>query len=130
VYSYLYPFDHAALHMGGVGTKNTRVAESLTQIRNEIRRIREEGITEQELKDAKTYLNGSFPLRLSSNASIARLLVAMQLNDLGIDYLERRADLINAVTLDDIKRVARRLLKPEDLIVVVVGQPDGISNGG
>ncbi len=126
VYSYLYPLDNGALHLGGVATKNERTAESLAVVRREFRRLRDEGVSEQELADAKTYLNGSFPLQLSSNASIARLLVAMQRDDLGIDYLDRRADLINAVTVDDVQRVARRLLRPDDLIVVIVGRPKGI----
>lgn len=126
VYSYLYPFEHTGVLLGGVGTKNAKVAESLKLVREQLRRVRDKGITAEELADAKTYLNGSFPLRLSSNASIARLLVTMQVDHLGIDYLDRRADLINAVTLDDVHRVAKRLLKPDKLIVVIVGKPDGV----
>ncbi len=126
VYSYLYPFEFGGVHLGGVGTQNAKVARSLELVRQELRRLRDEGISRQELDDAKTYLNGSFPLRLSSNASIAGLLVTIQVDELGIDYLDRRADLINAVTLDDIRRVAKRLLKPDNLIVVIVGKPDGV----
>jgi len=126
VYSYLYPFEHSGVHLGGVGTQNAKVAESLRLVRQELRRIHDDGITAEELANAKTYLNGSFPLRLSSNASIARLLVTIQVDDLGIDYLDRRAGLIDAVTLDDVKRVAKRLLKPDDLIVVIVGKPAGV----
>jgi zinc protease len=127
IYSYLNPMDHAALIMGGFGTQNARVAESLAILRKEWARMAEEGVTETELENAKNYLNGSFPLRLDSGRRIAQLLVAIQIHDLGIDYMERRPRLIGAVTTGDIARVARRLLKAEDLTVVVVGQPVGIS---
>ena len=83
--------------------------------------------TEAELANANTFLNGSFPLRLSSTSSIARTLVSMQYHNLGRDYIERRAEFIDAVTLEDVRRVAKRLLVPEKLTVVVVGKPQGIT---
>ncbi len=126
VYSYLSPFEHAALYMGGVGTANARVAESLKIIRAEWQRMAEKGVTEEELASAKTYINGSFPLRLDSNRRIARLLVSVQISRLGIDYIGRRAKLIDAVTVADIRRVAKRLLNPGKLTVVVVGKPEGL----
>jgi len=127
VYSYLYPMDHAALLQGGVATRNGRVGESLQIIREEWRRMSQEGPTAQEVADAKTYLTGSFPLRFSSSGRIASMLVAMQIEDLGIDYLERRNSLIEAVTPEDTRRVARRLYDPDSLTVVIVGRPDGIT---
>ena len=123
VYSYLSPMDYAALFMGRVATENGSVAESLDIIRAEFARMRDDGVSEQELIDAKTYMTGSYPLRLDSNGKIANLLVGIQLEDLGIDYIDRRNGYIEAVTLEDISRVARRLLRPEDLEVVVVGKP-------
>ncbi len=126
VYSYLSPMDHAALFMGRVATENGAVAESLDIIRTELARMRDGGVSEQELIDAKTYLTGSFPLRLDSNGKIARLLVGIQLDNLGIDYIDRRNDYIEAVTLEDIRRVARRLLDPENLQVVIVGKPTNL----
>jgi zinc protease len=126
VYSYLNPYDHAALVMGGVATANARVAESLKLIREEWRRMAEHGATKEELASTKTYINGSFPLRLDSTRRIAGILLSVQINHLGIDYLNRRAGLINKVTSDDIKRVAKRLLKADNLTVVVVGQPKGL----
>lgn len=128
VYSYLHPLDHAALHMGGVGTQNGRVGEALTVIKEQIALAGENGITEAELANAKTYLNGSFPLRLTSSKRIAGLLVAIQRENLGIDYLDRRASLINAVTMADIRRVGKRLLRPENQLIVVVGQPVGLTS--
>jgi zinc protease len=130
VYSYLYPLEYSALYMGGLGTRNEQVAEALEVVRTELRKVREEGISENELRDAKTYLNGSFPLRLTSSGRIASLLVAIQRHDLGMDYIERRPEMINAVTMDDVSRVAKRLLNPDKLLVVVVGKPQGLKPGG
>ena len=130
IYSYLNPMAESALYMGGLSSSNETVALAVELTRTELFRLRREGVSEQELADAKTYLNGSFPLRLTSNARIAGLLVAMQRYDLGIDYLDHRADYVEAVSLADVKRVAERLLRPENLIVVVVGKPVGLSEGG
>ena len=85
-----------------------------------------EGVTPEELAGAKTYLTGSFPLRFDSNAKIAGYLVFMQSEGLGPDYLDRRNALIEAVTIEDVKRVAGRLLRPDALSIVVVGQPEGL----
>ena len=126
VYSYLNPYRHAGLVLGGLGTANARVAESVTLYKNEIARMAEHGISEKELADAKTFLNGSFPLRLDSNSKIAGIIVAMQLQGLGVDYIKQRADIINAVTVNDVREVARRYMRQEDLITVVVGSPEGL----
>jgi zinc protease len=126
VYSYLSPYDHAALYLGGVATENARIAEALEIIRAEFARMRDNGVTAGEIADAKTYLTGSFPLRLDTNDKIARMLVGIQLDGLGIDYIERRNGYIEAVTLDDVNRVAATLLNPQAFEVVVVGKPEGI----
>ena len=126
VYSYLYPFDNAALVLGGTATANERVAESLSLIRAEWAKMAQEGPSAEELENAKTYLTGSFPLRFSNSPRIAGMLVGMQQEDLGIDYLDKRNALIEAVTLEDAKRVAARLFQPDNLTVVVVGKPEGI----
>jgi zinc protease len=126
VYSYIYPLDHSSMIIGGVATQNSRVAESLDLIRLEWKRMAESGPTEDELRDAKTYLTGSFPLRFSSSNRIAGMLVGMQTEHLGIDYLDRRNSFIEAVTEEDARRVARRLYDESALTVVVVGRPDGV----
>ncbi len=126
VYSYINPLQRSALVLGGVATQNSRVAQSLSLIRQEWERMATEGPTDQELADAKTYLTGSFPLRFSSSGAIAGMLVGMQLADLGIDYIDQRNDYIEAVTIDDARRVAERLYRSDDLSVVVVGQPTGL----
>jgi zinc protease len=126
VVSHLYPLRHASLFLGQVATENERVSETLDVIRAEIGKIAEEGVTEKELMDAKTYLTGSYPLRFDTNDKIAGQLVAIWQNDLGLDYITRRNGLINAVTQEDIRRVAADLLDPDKLIVTIVGQPQGL----
>ena len=126
VYSYLNPLDRAGLYMGGVATSNARVAKSLELIRQEWARMADEGLTEAELEAAKKYLTGAFALRFDSNSKIASFLVGAQSADLPIDYIDTRNGLVEAVTLEDVQRVAKRLLKPDDLFVVVVGKPEGL----
>ncbi len=130
VYTYLYPLDHAGIFAGGVATENKSVGQSLTLIKTELARAAEEGLTEQELRTAKDYLVGSFALRFDTSSKIAAQLLAIQLDDLGIDYIERRNGEIEAVTVDDIKHIAKRLMEPKNLIVTVVGQPEGITEAG
>jgi zinc protease len=122
----LYPYDSAALTVGSAGTANARVGETLKVIADEWKRMAEHGVSEKELKDAKTYLTGAFPLRFSSSGRIARMLVGMQLDNLGIDYLDKRNKLIEAVTKADLDRLAKKLLDPNRLTTVVVGQPKGV----
>jgi zinc protease len=126
VYSYLYPMDHAPLWLGGVGTANAAVGESIRLVREQVGRMAAGDLEAAELADAKTYLTGSFPLRLTSNDQIANMLVSIQVDGLGIDYLEKRNGYIEAVTLEDVRRVAARLYRPDALLMVVVGNPDGL----
>lgn len=125
VYSFLAPKERGALIEGTVSSANDRVAQSLRLIREEWAHMAENGVTEAELADAKTYLLGSFPLQMDSTQSISALLIAIQLDRLGIDYLDRRAELISGVTKGDIGRVARRLLDAGKLSAVIVGDPEG-----
>ena len=125
VYSYLADTDLAPLWMGGVATRNDQVAQSIEVIKGELVRMAEGDLAEADLANAKTYLTGSFPLRFTSNENVARILVGMQANDLGIDYLDRRNAYIEAVTLDDLERVSARLFAG-DLLVSIVGDPVGI----
>jgi zinc protease len=128
VYSYLSTRDHASVVVGGVATANERVAESLDVILGEWARMAEAGPSAEELASAKTFLTGSYPLRQTSTGRIAAMLLAIQLEDLGIDYINRRNDFIEAVNLEDARRVARRLYDPSALTVVVVGRPEGLES--
>ncbi|MSO76413.1 MAG: insulinase family protein [Alphaproteobacteria bacterium] len=124
----LQPLDQAGLIVGWVATRNARVAETIAVVKREWVRLAETGISDAELADAKTYMTGSFPLQLDSTAAIAGLLLAMQRHNLGIDHLARRDDLINGVTADDVRRVAKRLLDSDRLSVVVVGEPSDVTS--
>jgi zinc protease len=126
VYTNPQPFEHGALWVGQAGTANERVAETVAVIREQWQRLKAGGLTAAELDDAKTYLTGSFPLRLTSNSRLAGTLVAMQLHRLGSDWLDRRNALIEAVSLDDANRLAATVLDPGSLDFVVAGQPKGI----
>lgn len=124
--SFLVPKDHAALYLGQFASANDRVAQAIAVVRAEWARAAAAGVTAEELEKAKTYLTGSYPLRFDGNATIAGILAGMQAEGLPIDYIETRNARIEAVTLDDVRRVAARVLKPEALTFVVAGRPEGI----
>lgn len=121
--TYLYTFDQSGLYSGSVATKNEAINTSLDVIRAELKRMADNGPTDEELTNAKSYQTGSYPLRFDTNSKIASQLLGVQMEDLGIDYVDKRNSLIEAVTLADIKRVAQRLLKPDGLVVTIVGKP-------
>ena len=124
--TYLAPMDHGAMMLGQMATANGTVGQSIDLIRAEWARMAKDGITADELAATKTYLTGSYPLRFDGNGQIADILVGMQQEGLPVDYAVTRNAKIEAVTLADVKRVAARLLQPEKLHFVVVGQPDGV----
>jgi zinc protease len=119
----LFPLRHAGVILGEVGSQNANVAQSIDLIRHEWRRMHDDGPTAKELADAKTYATGSYALSLDSTGRIASVLVAIQLDHLGLTYLDQRNALIEKVSLADAKRVAKRLLDPDGLFFVVVGSP-------
>lgn len=124
--TYLYPLDWSALILGSVATQNARVGESIALVRQEWRRLAENGVTDEELAAAKAYLTGSYVLQFDNTDKVARLLVSIQLDNLGIDYIEKRNSYIEAVTRADVARVAKRLLDAKALSFAVVGQPAGL----
>jgi zinc protease len=127
VYTSVQPFRATSIFSGGVATKNEEIVQSLEVIKAELKRIATEGPTEKELADAKSYLTGSFALRFDSNAKIANQLLWIQQEELGLDYVDRRNGEVGAVTLADVKRVAKRLFDGKDLIVTIVGKPVGVA---
>jgi zinc protease len=129
-WSYLLPFNHSALVMGGAGTANARAAETIKIMQGEWKRMADAGLSAQELADAKLHLTGSYALRFSSSRRIAGMLTGIQLEKLGIDYIDKRNGFIQAVTLVDVNRVAKKLLKPDGLTTVVVGRPAGVTSQG
>ncbi len=128
VYSYLSIADYSKTWAGGTASANDRVAEAVQVIRDEWVRLSTEGVTEAELNDAKTYLTGAYPLRFDGNGPIANIAVNMQYDAMPLDYIASRNDNVNAVTLEQINRVAREMLNPNQLTFVVVGQPEGLDS--
>ncbi len=128
VYTYLGSYDLAELFQGSVASANDRIAEAVAVIQSEWVKLADQGVTQEELEAAKKFLTGAYPLRFDGNRRIASILANMQLDDLPISYIETRNDKVNAVTLEDVARVAKRLMKPEDLRIVVVGQPVGLAS--
>jgi zinc protease len=127
IYTSLVPLDHAGAFKGSVSTMNERAKETIDITRAEIARMAKDGPSQKELDEAKTYITGSYPLRFDSNRKIAGQLNGIQRQNLGIDYVNRRNGLIDAVTVDDVKRVARRILDADGMIVTIVGRPKDVA---
>ena len=107
-------------------TKSESANESINEIFKELKRIRTEPVSEKELADAKAYLTGSFPLRMDTYAKIAGMLTAIEIYNLGLDYPQKYPALINAVTREDILRVAKKYLDPDRMVIVVLGNQEKI----
>lgn len=127
VYSYLSPFEHGAAYLGGVATKNNAVGETLEVIQSVFSSMEKNGPTKEELENSKRYLTGSYALRFDTSSKIASQLLWIQIEDLGIDYIDKRNGLVEAVTLEDIRRIARRLIKADAFIITIVGQPENLT---
>ena len=122
VYSYIQPYRHASILTGGVATKSEAIGQSLQVIRDELKKIADNGPGKEELESAKSYLIGSYALRFDTSAKIAAQLLGLLEEGFGTDYIEKRNGLVEAITLDDAKRVAKRLFSPENLIITIVGK--------
>jgi zinc protease len=127
VYSYLLNLSHAALFMASTQTNAERTGEALDVIEAQIARMASEGPTEDELAKAKAYLKGSYALNFDTSSKIANTLLHIRLDDLGIDYINKRNSLIDAVTIADAQRAAKRL-GAGGMLVTVVGRPKGVTS--
>jgi zinc protease len=118
-------FKQTAFVFGSTATRFDRANDTIDTTEKELRRMAIEGPTEAELNEAKSYLKGSQMLSLDTSLKIAGAMLQYQIDDLGIDYIDKRNSLVDAVTLDDAKRVAKRLWDQQFLTVVVgrVAQP-------
>lgn len=123
--SYLVSRDYADVYIGQFSSANDRVAEALDVLRAEWTKMARDGITQEELERAQTYLTGAYPLRFDGNAKIARILVGMQMQGLDPSYIKTRNDKVSAVTLEQANTVAGWLYQPEMLRIFVIGQPEG-----
>jgi zinc protease len=127
VYSYLLTMRHAAMFMAQTQTQAPSTREALELIEAQIKRMVAEGPTEEELVKAKAYLKGSYALNFDTSTKIASILLQNQLDELGIDYIDKRNALFDAVTIADARRAAKRLA-PDGMLVTVVGQPKDLSS--
>ena len=127
VSSHLSSSEHAGALIAQFATKNESVSEAIDVTRSQMKLIAENGVSEEELRDAKSYLTGSYPLRFDTNGKIATQLLGIQLENLGKDYPDTRNDLVNAVSRDDIERVAKELLATEKMMIAVVGEPENLA---
>ena len=123
VSAYLASWEKADLILGQFASSNNTVMEAIGIVRKEWAALADRGVTADELQDAKTFLTGAYPLRFDGNSRIARILVGMQTQGLPMDYIHNRNAKVNAVTMEDIRRVSARILKEENLYFVIVGRP-------
>jgi zinc protease len=120
----LASYDAGGLLIGGFSSRNDAFGEAYQVLNEEIERLAKGGVSDQELADAKTYLTGSYALRFDSNNKIADQLLAYRVLGYGIDYVNKRNAMVNAVTKQDVARAAQELLKPGAMRFVVVGRPE------
>lgn len=124
----LVTLEHAGFLYGSYETPNAKVKETLTLLRAEWQRMAENGLSTKELDDAKAYMQGYYVRNLTTTSKAAETLLGIQTSRLGIDYIEQRQSQIDAVTIDDIKRVAKSLLNENILTIVVAGKPEGLES--
>jgi zinc protease len=121
----LVTYRNASYMEGEVATRREDMHRSLAVTREVMKKFAEEGPTDQEVSDAKAYLTGSFPLTFASDEGLVSQLAVFQREGLGPDYVAKRNSLIDAVTVEDVRRVAKRLFDPKRLTIVVAGTPAG-----
>jgi len=108
----------------GLQTKNESANTAIDEVLKEMDRIKTEPVSDKELQDAKSYLTGSFPLRIDSNSKIAGFVLAVEFYGLGLDYVDNYPRIINAISKEDILRVARKYLDTKNYVLVVISNMD------
>lgn len=121
IYSYFVAGKNAGRFQLAMQTRNESAREAIEVAKAELERLRRDGVTAEEIRDAKSYLTGSFALGLDTNDDVADFLGQVEYLGLGLDYADGYPDLIRKVTAEDVLRVARKYLQPEKLLLVVVG---------
>lgn len=126
VYTQVSSQDKIQLWSGGGQTKNESAGEFIAGVKANMETMVADGMTEEELANAKAYLTGSYPLGFDSNAKIAARMMGVRLDELPVDFFDKRNAMVEAVTLEDVNRVAAEYLSPDNFTFVVVGQPEGL----
>ncbi len=124
--TYLTQMEHIDYLTLSSSTANENAGEMIALAKAEMQKMADTLVSEDERKKAIDYINGSLPLTLSSTSNISSLLMGMQSDDLPIDYLDKRAAGFNAVTVEDIQRVAKKYLKPDEMGLIIIGKPENI----
>ncbi|WP_445679115.1 M16 family metallopeptidase [Radicibacter daui] len=124
----LVPYADSGIISGGSQVVNAGAGEAVKLLKQVWQEMADKGPTEAELDDAKTYLSGNFPLKVATSGAMSSFLVSMQIYDLGINYMDKRQQIISAVTLADARRVAKRLLDEKSLVIVAAGAPQGLDD--
>lgn len=122
--SYFAPDKYGGSFEVELQTKNESANTSIEEVLKEINRIRNSPVTESELSDAKSFLTGSFPMRIETGARIAGFLVAVEYYGLGSDYIDKYPEYINSVTREDVLRVAKKYLDPVNYVLIVVADQE------
>ncbi|AMN40008.1 Zn-dependent protease [Rhodoplanes sp. Z2-YC6860] len=127
VTSYLTNLRHSPLFMVSTQTSADKTREALELIEQQVAQMVADGPTAEELAKAKSYLKGAYALNFDTSTKIAAMLLQIQIDDVGIDYIEKRSALIDSVSVEDTRRVAKRLA-PTGLLTTVVGQPKNLAS--
>lgn len=127
IHSFFAAGRYGGRFQAGFQTKNESANTAIREVLSEMRRIRNETVSDPELADARAFLTGSFPMKLDMSRKIASFLVAVEYLGLGEDYIDKYPDYINSVTKEDILRVARKYLDPENFVLVVVADQQKVA---
>jgi len=123
IYSGLSEMEHARVLSIGTSTRNDKVQEVINLTKQTMQDMVKAPVTDKELNDAKSYLIGSVPLQLTSTDRISGMMIGLMRDDLPMDYLETRAQRLKTISIDDVVRASQRLLKSENLKIILVGNP-------
>ncbi|MBF0470931.1 MAG: insulinase family protein [Gammaproteobacteria bacterium] len=124
-YSYFVPYRQPGPFTLGLQTKNAQREEALSVLQQTLTRFIEKGPEEKELVAAKRNITGSFPLNIDSNSDLLAYLSVIGFYQLPLDYLDTFPQRVEAVTVEDIRRVFRKRIDPRKMVTVLVGAGSG-----
>lgn len=121
--TYLEPMQRGALWRGAFASRNEDARKAVNVLLATLKVFAQQGPTDKEIADAKRFLVDSFALNLDSNPDLAGFLVTMQINRLGIDYMDRRNSMVSSVQKAQIMDMAKRLIDPDKMLLMMIGKP-------